>query len=359
MDQQTPTLTLEDEATAFTGRVLGDTAAAATVVMAAFGDRLGLFKSLAKAGPATSAALAKRTGLDERYVREWLNGMYAADYLMFDPAGSTYALPETHVPTLAAEPSPVFFGGVLQELIGAVQRYDAILDAFRSGGGVHHSHLHPDVGLGTARFTAAWHDHLLVPEWLPLVPDTRALLERGADVADVGCGAGLACVHLARAFPASRFVGYDVSVEAVEAARMNAKAAGVEDRVSFEVRDASAGLPRMFDVVTTFDVVHDAVAPRALLRSIRDALRAGGRYLCLDINCSDQTTKNVGPIATLLYGFSLLYCMTTSLAEGGEGLGTLGLPESVLRSLASEAGFSAVRRVEMDNPFNSLYEVVR
>jgi SAM-dependent methyltransferase len=357
VDQQTSPAT-QDEQAAFTGRVLGDTAAAATVVMAAFGDRLGLFKNLATAGTTTSAALAGRTGLDERYVREWLNGMHAADYVTFDPAGSTYALPAAHVPTLATEPSPTFFGGVYQELIGAVQRYDAILEAFRTGGGVHHSHLHPDVGLGTARFTAAWHEHLLVPEWLPLVPETRALLERGVDVADVGCGAGLASVHLAQAFPASRFVGYDVSVEAVEAARMNAKAAGVEDRVSFELLDASAGLPRMFDVITTFDVVHDAVAPRALLRSIRDALRAGGRYLCLDINCSDETSQNVGPVATLLYGFSLLYCMTTSLAEGGEGLGTLGLPESMLGSLASEAGFSTVRRVEMDNPFNSLYELL-
>jgi SAM-dependent methyltransferase len=359
MEQQTATPTIEDEAGAFTGRVLGDTAAAATVVMAALGDRLGLFKSLAAEGPATSAGLAARSGLDERYVREWLSGMYAADYLTFDPAGSTYAIPAAHVPTLAAEPGPAFFGGVHQELLGAVQRYDEILGAFRSGGGVHHAHLHPDVALGTARFTAAWHQHLLVPEWLPQVPETRAMLERGVDVADVGCGAGLACVNLARAFPASRFVGYDVSPDAVEAARLNAKAAGVEDHVSFEVLDASRGLPRMFDIVTTFDVVHDAVAPRALLRSIRDALRTGGRYLCLDINCSDEPTDNVGPIATLLYGFSILYCMTTSLAEGGEGLGTLGLPEQVLRSLAAEAGFSAVRRVDMDNPFNSLYELAR
>ncbi|WP_328988985.1 methyltransferase domain-containing protein [Kribbella sp. NBC_01245] len=359
MNQQTATPTLEEEAAAFTGRVVADTAAAAAVVMAALGDRLGLFKSLAGDGSATSAALARRTGLDERYVREWLSGMYAAGYLTYEPAAMTFAIPDAHIPTLAAEPGPAFFGGVHQELLGAIQRYDQILTSFRSGGGVHHDHLHPDVGLGTARFTAAWHEHLLVPEWLPLVPETRALLDHGADVADVGCGAGLACISLARNFPASRFVGYDVSQAAVDAARLNAKEAGVEDRVSFEVLDASQGLPRMFDVITTFDVVHDAVAPRALLRSIRDALREGGRYLCLDINCSAETTENVGPIATLLYGFSLLYCMTTSLAEGGEGLGTLGLPESVLRELAAEAGFSGVRRAEMDNPFNSLYEVSR
>ena len=123
--------------------------------------------------------------------------------------------------------------------------------------------------------------------------------------------------------------------------------------------DAAAGLPDSFDVITTFDVVHDAVDPLGLLRSIRDALRPGGSYLCLEINCSDQTADNTGPVATLLYGFSVLYCMTTSLAEGGEGLGTLGLPEPVLRDLAAKAGFAQVRHVEMDNPFNSLYELTR
>lgn len=357
--QEAPATSTDEAAGAFTGRVLTDTAAATAVVMAALGDRLGLFKCLAADGPATSGVLAARTGLEERYVREWLNGMYAAGYLTFDAAGSTYAIPDSHVPTLAAEPGPAFFGGVHQELLGAIQRYDAVAEAFRSGGGVHQHDLHPDVAVGTARFTAAWHEHLLVQEWLPLVPELRAMLQRGADVADVGCGAGLACVTLAREFPQSRFVGYDISVEAVEAAQLRAKAERVDDRVTFEVLDASRGLPQMFDVVTTFDVVHDAAAPLALLRSIRDALREGGRYLCLDINCSDETAENVGPIPTLLYGFSLLYCMTTSLAEDGAGLGTLGLPESVLRSMAAEAGFADVRRVEMDNPFNSLYEVTR
>jgi SAM-dependent methyltransferase len=123
--------------------------------------------------------------------------------------------------------------------------------------------------------------------------------------------------------------------------------------------DAAAGLPDAFDVITTFDVVHDAVDPLGLLRSIRDALRPGGSYLCLEINCSDQEAANVGPIATLLYGISVLYCLTTSLADGGEGLGTLGLPAPVLRDLAAKAGFAQVRAVEMDNPFNSLYELTR
>jgi 2-polyprenyl-3-methyl-5-hydroxy-6-metoxy-1,4-benzoquinol methylase len=349
----------ENKAAEFTGRVLGDTAAGATVILAALGDRLGLFKDLAADGPATSGALAVRTGLDERYVREWLAGMYAAGYLTYDPADHRYAIPEEHVPTLAAEPGPAFFGGVHQELVGAIQRYDDVLTAFRCGGGVHAKNLHPDVRHGTSRFTAQWHRNMLVQQWLPLLPDVQDRLRAGAHLADVGCGWGEAVIALARAFPRSTFVGYDNDAESIDRAAATAHAAGVADRVRFEVRDVAAGLPERFDVITTFDVVHDAVDPLALLQSIRDALVPDGRYVCLDINCVADPTANTGPIATLLYGFSMLYCMTTSLAEGGAGLGTLGLPLPVLQELAAQARFSRVRQVEMENPFNNLYELAR
>ncbi len=349
----------ENRAAEFTGRVLADTAAAATIVLAALGDRTGLFKELADRGPATSGELARRAGLSERYVREWLGGMFAAGYLTYDEAGQRYALPAEHVPTLATEPGPAFFGGVHQELIGAIQRYDQVAGAFRDGGGVRVADLHPDVWTGTSRFTAQWHQNMLVQQWLPLVPDTTARLRDGGRVADVGCGTGQALIALAREFGAVTGTGYDVHPPAVEQARRAAAEAGVADRISYQVLDAAAGLPGSFDVITTFDVVHDAVDPLGLLRSVREALRPDGRYLCLEINCSDQPAANTGPIAALLYGFSVLYCMTTSLAEGGEGLGTLGLPEPALRRLAGQAGFGHVRRVEMDNPFNSLYELTR
>src|SRR6185437_9168787 len=349
----------ENRAAEFTGRVLADSAAAATIVLAALGDRTGLFKDMASRGPATSGELASRTGLAERYVREWLAGMFAAGYLDYDEVQQRYTLPEEHAPTLATEPGPAFFGGVHQELLGAIQRYDQVAEAFREGGGVRAADLHPDVWTGTSRFTAQWHQNMLIQQWLPLVPEVTAKLRAGARVADVGCGTGQALIALARAFPAITGTGYDTHPPVIEQARQAAAEAGLAGRVSFQVLDAAAGLPGSFDVITTFDVVHDAVDPLGLLRSIRDALRPGGRHLCLEINCSDQVTANVGPIATLLYGFSVLYCMTTSLAEGGEGLGTLGLPEPVLRDLAAKAGFAQVRHVEMDNPFNSLYELTR
>ena len=349
----------ENRAAEFTGRVLADSAAAATVVLAALGDRTGLFKDLAARGPATSGELASRAGLAERYVREWLGGMFAAGYLTYDEGRQRYALPAEHVPALATEPGPAFFGGVHQELIGAIQRYDQVAEAFRQGGGVRLADLHADVWAGTSRFTAQWHQNMLVQQWLPLVPEVTARLEAGARVADVGCGTGQALIALARAFPAITATGYDAHRPSVEQARRAATEAGLGRRVTYEVLDAAAGLPGSFDVITTFDVVHDAADPLGLLRSIRDALRPGGRHLCLEINCSGRAADNVGPVATLLYGFSVLYCMTTSLAEGGEGLGTLGLPEPVLRDLAAKAGFAQARRVDLDNPFNSLYELVR
>lgn len=342
----------------FTGRVLGDTAATTTTVLAAIGDKLGLFKALA-GDPAASDELAGRTGLNERYVREWLAGMHAAGYLTLRPEDGRYELPPEHAPTLVDEPGPAFFGGVHQELLGAIQRYDAVVDAFRHGGGVALGAFPEDVHTGIARFTAMWHEHLLTQQWLPAVPQAVAMLERGVDVADVGCGQGRALIKLVQTYPQSRFVGYDSLPSSLERARANAEAAGVADRIRFVELDASAGLPESFDLVTTWDVVHDAVNPLGILQSIREALRPGGIYLCLDINCSDDPAANVGPIASLLYGFSTMLCMTVSLAHGGEGLGTMGLPESKLRQLCTKAGFSSVTRAALENPFNNLYLVRR
>jgi 2-polyprenyl-3-methyl-5-hydroxy-6-metoxy-1,4-benzoquinol methylase len=207
------------------------------------------------------------------------------------------------------------------------------------------------------RFTAMWHENLLLQEWIPAVPDVEAKLQRGARVADVGCGQGRALIKLVERFPRSTFVGYDVFAPNVERAWANARAAGVADRVSFEVADAAQGLPERFDVVTTWDVIHDSVDPLGILRAIRGALEPDGVYLCLDINCSDRPEENTGTLAALLYGFSILYCMSSSLAHGGEGLGTLGLHEPKLRELCAAAGFSTVRRVPVENPVNSLFDI--
>ena len=191
------------------------------------------------------------------------------------------------------------------------------------------------------------------------MPDVERKLGQGADVADVGCGRGRALTRLAQSFPMSRYVGYDAFAPSIERATTCAREAGVADRVCYEVRDAVSDLPGRFDVITTFDVIHDAADPVAVLRSIFRALKPDGIYVCLDVNCSDKLEENTGPLGSMFHGISILYCMTTSLAGGGAGLGTLGLHEHKLRELAAVVGFRDIRRVPIENPFNNLYELRR
>lgn len=345
------------KADAFVGKVLADTAALAVTVMSSIGDRLGLFKNLAEQGSATSKELAERAQVHERYAREWLGAMASAGYLEYDSATCRFTLPPEHIPVLAQEGGPVFFGGVQEEVIGLAGPINPLMQAFRNGGGVSMEAYDPSTWEGLTRFTSGWFENLLVPVWLPAMPEVQAKLERGALVADVGCGHGKALIKLAQTYLQSRYIGYDNFAPSIEQARSNAQEAGVADRVRFEHRDVSRGLPEQYDVITTFDVVHDAVNPRELLRAIRQGLRPNGRYVCLEINSSDKLEENIGLLGSFFYSVSVLYCMTTSLACHGEGLGTVGLPESKMREFCAKAGFSGVRRVPMENPFNILYEV--
>lgn len=352
----TDTTVTEADVEAFVGKVLTDSSAWLVTTLAMIGDRLDLWKHLAE-GPATSAEFAGRADIDERYGREWLAAMAAHGYLAYDQTSGRFTLPDTHRPALAEEGGPVFFGGVHQQMLGLVTAIEPLVGAFRDGGGVASTAYGENFWEGLTRFTGGWFENLLLPQWIPAMPDVEAALERGCDVADVGCGHGKALVKLAQAFPGSRYVGYDLHDASLDAARAHAEAAGVSDRVRFEQLDASTGLPGSYDVITTFDVVHDAVDPRGLLRSIRQALRRDGRYVCLDINASHQLADNTGPLAAMFYGFSVLYCMTVSLAGRGEGLGTCGFNEQVARQMCTEAGFETVRRVPLENPFNILYEI--
>ncbi|WP_376794213.1 class I SAM-dependent methyltransferase [Thermogemmatispora sp.] len=345
-----------EKAEAFAGKVIADIAAGVTLVMASLGDRLGLFKVLTQA-PATSIELAERAHINERYAREWLSEMASAGYLVYDPANQRFSLPPEHAPVLAQEGGPFFLGGVYQLMMAQLGVYNQLVHAFQHGGGVPMEAYDPALWEGQERFSNSFFEHLLVQAWLPAMPDVQAKLERGALVADVGCGAGRALIKLAQAYPQSRYVGYDMFAPAIVRATANAQAAGVADRVRFVHLDVSQGLPEQYDVISTFDVVHDAVNPRGLLRAIRAGLQPEGRYVCLEFNSSEKLEDNAGLTGSLFYGISILYCMTVSLAGHGEGLGTLGLPEAKLRQFCMEAGFSHVRRVPVEAPFNVLYEI--
>jgi|SRR5882757_2580284 len=350
------TLQTPAEAEEFVGKVLTDSSAWLATTLAMIGDRLGLWEKLCDE-PVTSVELAERSGINERYAREWLAAMSAHGYLTYDPATARFELPVAHRPALAEQGGPMFFGGVHQEMLGLVTVIDQLIDAFRNGGGVPLSAYGPNFWQGLTRFTAGGFDHQLLQHWLPAMPDVEAALERGCAVADIGCGQGRALVRLARAFPASHYVGYDLYEPSLEAARAHAAESLVDDRVRFERLDASAGLPNSYDLITAFDVVHDAVNPRGLLQRIRQALKPNGRFVCLDINSSPHLTENAGPVGTFLYGFSVLFCMPVSLADHGEGLGTCGFNEPAARELSAEAGFTEVRIVPQDDPFHTLYEI--
>lgn len=341
----------------FVGRAMGDLSAVMNVFMASIGDRLGLFRALAADGPATSEALAQRTGLQERYVREWLGQMASAGYLEYAPARQTFTLPPEHAPVLAVEGGPMFMGGAYQMTPLMALVFDKLVHAFQHGGGVPQSAYPAAYYEGMDRFSAGWFEHQLLQSWIPAVPEVMARLESGIDVADVGCGSGRALVKLAQRFLRSRFVGYDLFAPNVEKATALARQAGVADRVRFEARDVSRGLPARFDLITTFDVVHDAADPLALMRGIKQALTPSGAYLCLEMACSDKLEENAGPMGAMLHGVSVMYCMTTSLAQGGAGLGALGVHEPKLNELAREAGFGFVRKLPIENPFNYLYEL--
>jgi SAM-dependent methyltransferase len=339
----------------FAGKVVTDAGGAMAVLLCELGDRLGLLRSLAEEGAATSAELAERTGLQERYVREWLHGLAAAHYLDRDVADpERFSLPPERVPVLADEGGRWFAAPAFRMLPPLVGNLDGVAHAFEAGGGVPTTAYGPAWWDGMQRFTASFHT-LLATEWIPSLPALHAKLERGATGADVGCGAGRASISLARAYPASRFVGFDVVPDQIALARANARDAGVGDRVSFEVLEVARGLPGRYDLMTTFDAVHEAIDPVGLLRAIRAATADDGSYLMAELNCADRPEDNVGPLHAMLYGLSVLYCMTTTLAHGGAGLGACGLPEARVRELCTQVGFSSVRRVPL--PYTSLASI--
>jgi 2-polyprenyl-3-methyl-5-hydroxy-6-metoxy-1,4-benzoquinol methylase len=341
---------------AFLVQAVNDVGTATLGALSFIGDRLDLFKAMASAGPVTIEELAKRTRLHQRYLREWLNAMTAARYVVHDAASGTYALPPEHAAVLAEETSPFFVGGFLEMIVPAVMQAPKLVKAFRSGKGVPQSAYPPEMFEAIERSSAPWYRHKLTKHWIPVMPDVKAKLEAGGSSLDVGCGSGRAAIAIAKAFPRARVFGYDNHAGSIERARANARAEGVEKRITFKVLDAKRMRGPKFDFITTFDVVHDSAHPLALLKAIRRALVPDGTYLMLEMNCSANVDENINFVGKLLYTVSTLYCMTQSLAQNGEGIGAaMGEPKA--RELAEAAGFREFRKLPIEDPFSVLYEL--
>ncbi len=340
----------------FLAEAVDDVGTATLGALSFIGERLKLFKALAAAGPVTIEELAAKTRLNARYLREWLNAMTAARYVIHDSQTRRYSLPAEHAVVLADEASPFFIGGFLEMIVPAVMQAPKLVKAFRNGKGVPQSAYPPEMFEAIQRGSAPWYRHKLTQHWIPAMPDVKTKLEAGGAMLDVGCGSGLAAIAIAKAFPEAQVLGYDNHAGSIERARANAKAEGVAKRVTFRVMDARRLRGPKFDFITTFDVVHDSAHPVALLKAIRRALKPDGSYLMLEMNCSADVNENVNFIGKLLYSVSTLYCMTQSLAQRGEGIGAaMGEPKA--RELATVAGFAHFRRLPIQDPFSVLYEI--
>ncbi len=334
---------------AFTVKMAGILNSGGLALMCSIGHRTGLFDAMVDLAPSTSQQVADAAGLDERYVREWLGAMLTGGIVEYDRESRQYSLPPEHAASITRAAGPGNLASWTQFIgfLAAVE--DPIIESFRNGGGVPYS-AYPNFQQCTAEQSARVFDATLIDVTLPLVPGLVERLNKGIDVADVGCGQGHAINLMAKAFPNSRFTGYDFSEEGVAAGQEEASAMGLTN-ATFEVKDVSTlGGSVQFDFITTFDSIHDQAQPARLLQGIADSLKPDGVYLCVDIRADSDVANNMNhPMGPFLYTISAMHCMTVSLALDGEGLGTMWGEQKALEMLA-EAGFGdvAVENVEGD-----------
>ena len=348
----------QQRAEAFAERMLGMVNEAAISLMTSVGHRTGLFDAMSGLKPSTSAKIAAAAGLDERYVREWLGAMVTGGIVEYDPEDSTYSLPREHAAwlTRAASPDNIAVTAQWIPLLGSVE--DRIIASFKEGGGVPYSaypRFHEVMAEESAQTVVA----ALTGSILPLVPGLTGRLETGIDVLDLGCGSGRALNHMARAYPNSRFAGYDISEEGIARARAGAEKEGL-DNVRFEVKDiANLQEREAYDLVTTFDVIHDQAKPAAVLAGISRILRPDGVYLMQDIAGSSYVQNNMDhPLGPFAYTISTMHCMTVSLSQGGAGLGTMWGEEKATQMLG-EAGFTDVEVEQLPHDFINNYYIAR
>jgi SAM-dependent methyltransferase len=326
-------------------------AGATTIALLAIADRTGLARWLAAHAGATAAEVAAGAGLEERYVTEILSGLTAAGVVEHEKG--RFTLPAEHALFITDEGSPYFMGGWLDMIPAAYRQIDAIADATVNGGGVAFEDFGEDMVRGLDRGNGPSQRVFLVKRWLPAVPGLVDRLNEGVDVADLGCGTGTAVIQMARAFPASRFTGYDVADGALKLARSRGADVANAHFVTAGVEEIPADPG--FDLITTFDVIHDLADPLAGLTRIREALRPGGRYLMMEPAAGSDLDDNLDARGALLYGVSVLHCMTQSLAAGGAGLGA-AWGRRRAEEMAREAGFSSFTPLdEISNRFSSFY----
>ena len=343
------------KAAALTRQVGIDFGAALCIALAFIGDRLGIFKRIAASGPVTVRQLAESTRLNERYLREWAAAMAASGYLDYDPGTTAFSLNPEQASVLAREDNTFFMGGAFQYAVACYRQIPKLTEAFEAGGGVPFTDFGVDIVEAIERLFRAGYETWVAQEWIPAVPDVYNRLLEGGLAAEVGCGAGQCTIPVANAFPKSRFYGYDVDLTSIARARQKAEKAGLGDRVTFEhIAAEELWFADRFDLVMAFNCIHDMAHPRAVLASLRRILKPTGALLWSEAHASDRLEENLTIQGRTMYGASTMHCMTVSLAQEGEGLGSV-IGEGLARAMGHEAGFSHFGRLPVKNPVHQIF----
>jgi SAM-dependent methyltransferase len=339
----------------FMGRAIGDLGATMSAALVVLGDRLGLYRALAGGEPVTADQLAERTGTSAPYLRPWLANQAAGGYVTYDAATQRWSLTPEQALALAVPDGPAFFPGSMQLVLSVFRDLAAIETRFVTGAGFGWHEHDANLFEGTERFFRPGYVANLVTNWLPALDGVVDKLERGAVVGDIGCGHGAATILMAEAFPRSRFTGFDYHEASILVARRRAEAAGVSDRVRFEVADSGQLEPGSYDLLTMFDCLHDMGDPDGAARAARAGLRTDGTLLVVEPMAGDRLEDNLNPLGRVFYAASTLVCTPSSLAQPGQrALGTQAGP-AVLTGVLSDAGFSHVR-VATAGPVNLVLE---
>lgn len=345
-----------DKLMSFVFRAVDEVGATLNTALVVMGDKLGYYRAMADGRPITPAELAEQTGTSEPYAREWLNNQAAGGYVEYDAEARRYTLPAEHAAALTDESSPAYLPGFFQLAYGTVRDSEEIFSIAKDGDGLGwHAH-NGDVHHGCERFFRTMYNGHLLTEWIPALDGVQAKLEAGARVADVGCGHGASTILLARAFPSSTFVGSDYHAESIAVARERAAAAGVSDRVTFEVASATEFTGTGYDLIAVFDALHDMGDPVGAARHVRSAIADDGTWMVVEPMAGDRVEDNLNTVGRTYYGFSTLLCTPASLSQDvGLALGTQAGPAKI-RDVSTAAGFTGFRTAA-STPFNNVFEV--
>jgi SAM-dependent methyltransferase len=344
-----------DKLNQFVFRAVEEVGASLNAALVVMGDKLGLYRALAGAGPLSAVELARRAGISERYVREWLNAQAAGGYVEYDPASGRYTLPPEQTVALTDEQSPAYLPGLFQTAVGSILDSPRIIEVARTGEGFGwHEHNH-DVFDGCERFFRPGYHANLIPAWLPALDGVIEKLEAGAKVADIGCGHGSSTILMAQAYPNSTFEGYDYHEGSIATARQRAEEAGVADRARFETTLASDTPGDGYDLVTMFDCLHDMGDPVGAASRVHKLLKPDGTWLIVEPMAGDRIEDNLNPVGRAFYGFSTFLCTPASLSqEVGLALGAQA-GEARIGDVVAAGGFTRFRRAA-ETPFNLVFE---